>query len=372
MASTEKYRDSSGKELFAARWREHGQQRKERGFKTAKKARDFALAKEADAKRGATPLRTDQTVTEYARYWATTRGHRLNTERRVESMIKNHIEGTKLGQMKLGSVVQSQVQAWVTDRAKVMAPSTLKLGPLAILRAVFNSAVDDNLIVKTPVGRNLKLPKDDKREAFVPLTVAQVEALADAMPERYRAAVITQAGLGLRLGELLGLRVQNIDFLRRRVEIVEQIIARPQRDPETGQKLRTELKAGDARTLPLPKRVADALAAHIAKFGVGEDGAIFTTRSGTPVGHQYYGFTLWNRARAKAGLPEDATTHDLRHHFATELLHAPGEHRLTTHEVAALLGHADAGLVERVYGHAPADANDRAMAALNKIWEDAV
>jgi integrase len=53
----------------------------------------------------------------------------------------------------------------------------------------------------------------------VPLSVEQVVALARAMPERYRAMVLTQAGLGLRIGELLALRVQDVDFLRRTVRI---------------------------------------------------------------------------------------------------------------------------------------------------------
>jgi integrase len=368
MASTEKYTDRSGKVLYAARWREGGQQRKERGFASDKKAQQFANAKEADARRGMTPTRSDVTVAEYARYWASTQDHRTTTKRRIESTIKTHIEGTALGKMKLAAVLPSQVQAWVTDRSKVVAPSTLRIGVVGLLKAVYTQAVHDNLVTKTPVV-NLKLPKEPKDgERIVPLTVSQVEAMAEAMPERYAAAVITQAGLGLRLGELLGLRVQNVDFLRRRVSIEEQFIAKPLRDAD-GRKIRTKLKTdGSKRTLPLPQRVADVLAAHIAHYGLGEDGAIFTTRSGTPVGHQYYGFTLWNRAKEKAGLPEGATTHDLRHHFATALLHAPAEHRLTTHEVAALLGHEDASLVEKVYGHAPADANDRAMAAANAVW----
>jgi integrase len=60
----------------------------------------------------------------------------------------------------------------------------------------------------------LSLPRHE-RERVVPLTVAQVRALADAMPARACAMVIAQAGLGLRLGELLAMRFQDVDFLRR-------------------------------------------------------------------------------------------------------------------------------------------------------------
>lgn len=58
---------------------------------------------------------------------------------------------------------------------------------------------------------NVVLPKPAKVK-IIPLTVAQVMALADAMPRHNRAMVITQAGLGLRIGELLALRVQDVDF----------------------------------------------------------------------------------------------------------------------------------------------------------------
>jgi integrase len=51
----------------------------------------------------------------------------------------------------------------------------------------------------------------------VPLSIEQVATLAGAMPERYRTMVLTQAALGLRIGELLALRVEDVDFLRRTV-----------------------------------------------------------------------------------------------------------------------------------------------------------
>ena len=48
----------------------------------------------------------------------------------------------------------------------------------------------------------------------MPLSVEQVTALAEAMPERYRTMVLAQASLGLRIGELLALRVEDVDSLR--------------------------------------------------------------------------------------------------------------------------------------------------------------
>jgi len=56
------------------------------------------------------------------------------------------------------------------------------------------------------------------------MTVDQVLALADAVPARYRAAVVVAAGLGLPKGELFGLTVDRVDWLRRTVRIGRQLV----------------------------------------------------------------------------------------------------------------------------------------------------
>lgn len=61
----------------------------------------------------------------------------------------------------------------------------------------------------------VKLPRVD-RPKVRPLELDQVLALAEAMPARARAAVLFAAGSGLRMGEMLGLTVDRVDFLRRR------------------------------------------------------------------------------------------------------------------------------------------------------------
>jgi integrase len=54
-------------------------------------------------------------------------------------------------------------------------------------------------------------------------TVAQVQALADALPGRYRALVLVAAYGGLRWAELVGLRVRRVDLLHGRVTVAEQV-----------------------------------------------------------------------------------------------------------------------------------------------------
>jgi integrase len=55
-------------------------------------------------------------------------------------------------------------------------------------------------------------------------TVAEVAALADAIPPRFRALVLVAAYTGLRWGELAGLRVKRVDLLHRQITVAEQLL----------------------------------------------------------------------------------------------------------------------------------------------------
>ena len=182
-------------------------------------------------------------------------------------------------------------------------------------------------------------------------------ALAEAMPRRNRAMVMTQAGLGLRIGELLSLRVQDVDFMRRSVRIEWQLAP--------GQKVRSAPKTRrSTRTVPLPRVVAEALSVHLEEFTPGADGTLFTTRFGRPYRHDYYGTRIFSVAVATAGLPSSTTTHDLRHHYASVLL-AQGESVIA---VAERLGHHNAALVLSTYGHLMPDSEDRTRRAVDTAW----
>lgn len=169
---------------------------------------------ESSVQRGQWVDPTDRTtVAEYARRWASGRPHRPSTALRVERFITRQLEGTSLGGRRIASVRPSDVQSWVaTLSTEGLAPSTVRLA-VRQLASIYNAAALDHLVPTSPVTR-LSLPRAED-DRVVPLVVGQVEALAAAMPERNTAMVYVQAGLGLRLGELLALRDVDVDFLRR-------------------------------------------------------------------------------------------------------------------------------------------------------------
>jgi integrase len=134
--------------------------------------------------------------------------------------------------------------------------------------------------------------------------------------------------LGLRVAELLALRVEDIDFLHRAVRVEWQT------SPD-GKRRTLPKTPRSRRTLPLPIVVADALAAHIAEYPPAGDGSLFTTATGLLYRHEHYGSRIFAKAVRTAGLPAGTTSHHLRHHFASALL-AAGESVVA---VAERLGH---------------------------------
>ena len=127
------------------------------------------------------------------------------------------------------------------------------------------SAVADRLLAVSPVT-NIGLPEEG-HERVVPLTVAQVRSLVNSVPDRCRAMVVVQAGLGLRVGELLALRRQDVDFEEGMVRVEWQLTQDGKRreDPKT---------PWSRRAIPLPKPVADALRRHMSTFEAAEDGSL--------------------------------------------------------------------------------------------------
>jgi integrase len=345
---------------WRARWRDPAGKEHSKHFDRKVDASRWLSTVEADKLRGLYVDPTDRTtVAQYAWRYAKARPHNPRTARQVAGYIRTHVEGTSLGARRMATVLPTDAQAWVTDRSQKLAPTTLR-NLVSFVRAVYTSAQHDRIVGPSPFAR-VTLP-EWHAERIVPLTVDQVRELAAAMPKRNRAMVITQAGLGLRIGELLALRTQDVNFLRRTVRIDTQIAP--------GERTRTDPKTRSSkRTLPLPLVVADAIAAHMAEFPPPEDGTIFTTRFGAPYSHAYYGAQIFKVTvkgmPSKVGLPASTTPHDLRHHYASVLL-LKGESVIA---VAERLGHKNANLVLSTYGHLMPDSEERTRKAIDEAWK---
>jgi integrase len=293
----------------------------------------------------------------FAREWLAAQTFNPSTREAVEVRLRVHILPT-LGDMELGAIRPSTVQAWLRSRQEECSPRYVKT-MLAHVSSILGAAVEDGLIARNPcASKSVKAPRAEQGR-IVPWTADQVAAVVAAHPLRYRAVPVTVAVCGLRQGEVFGLRVQDVDFLRRRVLVRQQVKLL------SGQPVLASPKGGKAREVPLPEAVAVALAERLRKFSAGPDGLVFTSRERRPLIRTYYNPHIWKPALQAAGIAptRENGMHALRHFYASVLL--DGGESIRT--LAEYLGHADPGFTLRVYTHLIPSSEDRARAAIDRV-----
>jgi integrase len=326
---------------------------RQRTLPTKLDAERWEREQRADVGRGTwiDPSAGRETFGNYARRWQSMQvHHRANTARRVAATIDQHL--APLHHRPLVSLRRADMTAFVADLSSRLAPGTVRM-IVKVLRAVLSSAVEDGALMQSP-ARRLALP-ELHREPVVPLDVDQVARLADTITPRYRALVLTGAGCGLRLGELLGLGVGHVAFLERSVRVDRQLLDNPPRfgPPKT---------RNAVRTVPAPTFALDALSAHLAQFGPGPDDLVFTSPRGGPVKRSGLGHA-WKRAVELAELPAGTSPHGLRHHYASVLIDG-GESPVA---VAARLGDS-VQMVTDVYAHLMPDTEARTRQVVEAAW----
>lgn len=300
------------------------------------------------------PTAGQVTFKEYAERWRALQVHRPTTVAQLDTHLNRHVYPV-LGDRPIGSVRRSELQAWVKGRSDVLAPGTV----IVIWRwvsSIFRAAVDDG-VVRTSPCRGVKLPKRE-RQQVVPLETETVRALIDAMPDRYRVAVVLAATTGLRQGEILGLAVDRIDFLRRQVRVDRQLVTIQGQEPF----LAPPKTEASVRTVPLPQVAVDALARHVEQYGTGPGGLVFTDDAGEPVPRFTFS-RVWRPAAAVAGIPTGTGMHALRHYYASLLI----RHGESVKVVQSRLGHASAAETLDTYSHLWPDSEDQTRAAVDEV-----
>lgn len=292
------------------------------------------------------------TFKEYAEAWRASQPYRPSTADVVRVALVNRVYPL-IGDVPLSAFTPDTIQSVVKRLEERYAASTVEV-TYSYVSTVFKAAVASRKIMTTPCV-NIKLPEKVKKKV-VPLEVKKVFALADAMPDRYRAMVILAAGTGMRQGEVFGLTVDRVKFLERKIIVDRQLRGVDDEGKPMFGPPKTETSD---REIPLPQVVADALAAHIKEFPPGEDGLIFTVPEGTPMRKSSF-WTVWQRATKDAGISGHGF-HSLRHHYASVLIRA-GE---SVKVVQARLGHKSAQETLDTYAHLWPDSDERTREAVD-------
>lgn len=356
--SVEKIRRESGEIVWRVRWRQHGHNRA-RTFSTRRDAADFDADVRRQRRAGSLAALDagTETLGEYVTgAWAVTHAVTLAPKTRIHyaSLYDHHIR-PHLGSIALREITPELVGRWQADRLADGA------GPVAVRHAMdlFGSVLEHAFIAgriaENPARRvkKARLPRRDEVQALSPATI---EAMRSAVGDRDAALIAVLAYAGLRPGEALGLRWEDI---RERTILVQRSISLSQEaDTKTRQHRTVRLLA------PLD---ADLRSWRIAAGSPNDAELVFPGKGDQPwtqAAYQSWRRRAFRRATVAAGLGH-ARPYDLRHSFASLLLH---EGRSVIY-VARQLGH-DARLTLTRYGHVIDEFEDTphvdAEAAINQ------
>ena len=176
------------------------------------------------------------------------------------------------------------------------------------------------------------------------LGTARRVPLYHSVPDRYRGLIVLGAGTGVRISEALGLTNDRINWIRE-VTIDRQLFGQREGGPVFGP---VKDKKNRPWTIPLPQTVVDALAAHVACYGLGPDQSFSSPEFvGAPVSRETFS-KMWVTAAGPLGISLGDGYHQLRHFYASALI-ANG---VSVKVVQKRLGHAAAKMTSSdVYAH---------------------
>jgi integrase len=353
-----------------ARWHD-GERQRHKAFTRKEDAKSFLAKVTTDLERGAyvDPRAGQVTVAAYGAQWRSEQLHRDSTAEFVERAFRRHVDPV-IGHLRLSQVRSSHLQAWVKNRSRVLAPSTLRV-VYSYVVSMLSRAATDRLIGVSPCV-DVRLPEIAHREQVIP-TREQIHALAAALPKRYQAVPLLAAATGLRGGELFGLELPgSVDFLHREIRVHQQLTVTSGRSPY----LALPKTKTSTRAVELPEVAGLALAQHLERFPVApvevDDATdprkpvrraarlVFCNESGAPV-HRASWSHVWALAARKADLPPGFGLHGLRHFFATSLIHAGAS--VKTVQIA--LGHSSPTVTLNTYVGEWPEAVDRTRAIMD-------
>ena len=290
---------------------------------------------------------------------------RPSSHQTYRGYIDNHIK-PNIGEIPLEKLTSLELQKFYkkllekgrVDRleskhqSKGLSPKTVR-NIHQIISSAMNLAREQKLIAVNP-SEGCALPRLEHREMQT-LSVEQLQSfLREAKDSGVFELYYLELATGLRRGELLGLKWEDIDLERGDLRVRRQIAR------INGDVVEAPLKTKNAyRTLPLAEDTIGVLEAQRKKTG--DSPWVFPSPTGGPISPDSV-LHMLHRVLKRAGLPR-VRFHDLRHTFATLAL----QNGVDVKTVSGMLGHYSAGFTLDTYAHVTTSAQRQAAEAMEHV-----
>ena len=269
--------------------------------------------------------------------------------------IKNHINPA-IGHIKLKALRQEHIQRFVNSMIdKELSPSTIEAS-YKLLHNALETAVDNGMIVRN-VAQRVELPRIRKKEERVLTVEEQVAFVEQAKKEYMGELFIFDLCTGMRMGELLGLKWEDIDFEKRQLHvsrIIRKVIDPDQENSRWHLEFGTPKTPSSDRIIPLNETAIKILHdvkekqkqnKDIAKAAYEDNHLVFCTKLGRPQ-EQNNMRRKFDSICKKVGIT-DLHPHSLRHTFTTR----GAENGIDVRVMQRFLGHSTIRQTVDTYTH---------------------
>lgn len=260
----------------------------------------------------------------------------------------------RFGHLQVRSISTEAIELFISDLtgdSATISPTTVG-HTLTALKSIFKTGVTWDYLSKNP-AINVKKPRTTKQEMDF-LKPGEIKELLDAADERHYPLLLTACLTGMRRGELLGLKWEDIDFSSSTITI---------RRSASGTKLvETKTSTSRRRIVMAPILVDKLKECQTKQIVDGPDnplGLVFPSLAGTPIDGGHCLKRIFWPTLSRAGLRR-VRFHDLRHSFAASLI----SNNAPLKFVQAQLGHSSIQVTADVYGHLLPESEALAVSAL--------
>jgi len=289
---------------------------------------------------------------------------RTKTWMQYHQICRDHIL-PNLGEVRLRDLRPDQIQGLYDSKIECnVSTNTVRLMH-AVLHRSLGQAVRWGMIDRNPANAVIR-PKPCRKEIQTLNSRQARQFLIAAHGSRYEALYYLAITTGLRAGELLGLKWDDLDWIKGHLHVQRQV----QRLPGSGLALLEPKSAAGRRVVVLGQTMMTVLDEHFKKQDClrafagerwQEHGMMFTSKIGTYLDHRNV-YREFKEILRKAGLP-DIRFHDLRHTAATLMLQE-GIHPKIVQE---RLGHAQIFITMDTYSHVLPAMQDEAAKKMDEL-----
>ncbi|URZ05867.1 tyrosine-type recombinase/integrase [Clostridium felsineum] len=298
---------------------------------------------------------------------------------RYEGIFRNYIQVAPFYGKKIKDIKQLELQRYYNHLFKSGKSSNSIKFLNKLLKNFFNYSIDEGYLIKNLCNNNLIIPGKDtkvKKEIEV-FNNEEIKKLIDTSNgHRLKLLILLALGTGLRQGELLALTWNDIDFIKKEINVEKTIKKVKTFDDEgksVGKKIliQSPKSVTSNRLVPIPSNLIELLKNHRIIQNIEKENAdiiytdnnlVFATCTGNFISTKNL-FNSYSALLVKAKI-KHKKFHALRHTYASQLFKVG----VPLKTVQTLLGHSDISITANIYTHVMPSQKTNAVEKLNSLF----